>query len=137
MSRWRRADLRDYVRAALAALEERDPPTVDRQAERHRLRWALEYADRLDPLRSRAVRRSRLAIRTRSGNLGSSQWRVASRLAAGPCHRPHLALALARRDRDPLCRSRTRPRGLARHATRPGFVAPEAHWRKPCGVARS
>ena len=48
---WRRAeDIRDYVRAALAALEERDPPHVDRQAERDRLRWALEYADRIDPL---------------------------------------------------------------------------------------
>jgi hypothetical protein len=51
VARWRRAeDIRDYVRAALAALEEQDPPPVDRQAERDRLRWALEYADRIDPL---------------------------------------------------------------------------------------
>ena len=51
IARWRRAeDIREYVRAALAALEEQDPPPMDRQAERDRLRWALEYADRLDPL---------------------------------------------------------------------------------------
>lgn len=51
VARWRRAeDIRDYVRAALAALEEQDPPPVDKQAERDRLRWALEYADRIDPL---------------------------------------------------------------------------------------
>lgn len=51
VARWRRAeDIRDYVRAALAAFEERDPPPVDRQADQDRLRWALEYADRIDPL---------------------------------------------------------------------------------------
>ena len=54
VARWRRAeDIRDYVRAALAALaalEKRNPPPVDRQPERDRLRWALEYADRIDPI---------------------------------------------------------------------------------------
>lgn len=51
VARWRRAqDIRDYVRAALAALDEGDVATGDDQSVRNRLRWALEYADRIDPL---------------------------------------------------------------------------------------
>ena len=52
VARWRRAqDIRDYVRAALAALDESDVATDDEQSARDRLRWALEYADRIDPWR--------------------------------------------------------------------------------------
>jgi len=49
---WRRAqDIRDYVRTALASLGDGDAMTDDGQSLRERLRWALEYADRIDPLR--------------------------------------------------------------------------------------
>jgi hypothetical protein len=49
---WRRAqDVRDYVAAALATLDERGLSPENEQSERERLAWALAYADRLDPLR--------------------------------------------------------------------------------------
>lgn len=52
VAQWRRAQhIRDYVRVALAALGESDAATDDEQSERDRLRWALEYADHIDPLR--------------------------------------------------------------------------------------
>lgn len=51
VARWRRAqDIRDYVRAALAALDAAEATSDGDQSERDRLRWALAYADRIDPL---------------------------------------------------------------------------------------
>lgn len=51
VARWRRArDIRDYVQAALEALGEEDPSCASDKAQRERLRWALEYSDKLDPL---------------------------------------------------------------------------------------
>jgi len=59
VARWRRAqDIRDYVRAALAALDEGDVAIDDEQSVRDRLSWALEYADRIDPLTSNRADRS-------------------------------------------------------------------------------
>ena len=50
---WRQAaDIRSYVRAALAALEASGISPEVEQEERDCLRWALEYADRIDPLTS-------------------------------------------------------------------------------------
>jgi len=52
---WRRAeDIRDYVRATLAALGDGDV-TEEGQSVRERMGWALAYADRIDPLRGREV----------------------------------------------------------------------------------
>lgn len=52
VQQWRRAqDIRDYVQAALKMLERTDPNNESSQVLRERLRWALEYADTLDPLK--------------------------------------------------------------------------------------
>jgi hypothetical protein len=48
---WRRAqDIRGYVQAAREMLGEADLGSEADQTARERLRWALEYADRIDPL---------------------------------------------------------------------------------------
>lgn len=51
VSRWRRAkDIREYVQAAIHALGEADLESVPDETQREHLRWALAYADKLDPL---------------------------------------------------------------------------------------
>jgi len=51
VARWRRAqDIRSYVQAALETLKDADPTNETDRVARERLRWALEYADRIDPL---------------------------------------------------------------------------------------
>jgi hypothetical protein len=53
VAEWRKArDLRDYARQAMADLGDGDIQTADGGSLREELRWALEYADKIDPLRS-------------------------------------------------------------------------------------
>ena len=48
---WRRAeDIRAYVQATLKILGDGDAVTADDKSARERMKWALEYADRIDPL---------------------------------------------------------------------------------------
>lgn len=52
VARWRRAeDIRAYVMATLKSLGDGDAVIADGQSVRERMRWALDYADRIDPLR--------------------------------------------------------------------------------------
>ncbi len=52
VSRWRRAqDIRDYVQAAILALGAADLEGISDEAQREHLRWAMAYAEKLDPLR--------------------------------------------------------------------------------------
>jgi len=52
VTRWRRAeDIRSYVQAALDTLGDAEPANEADRLARERLLWALEYADRIDPLR--------------------------------------------------------------------------------------
>ena len=52
---WRRAeDIRAYVEATLTMLGRVDDVTEDGQSVRKRMGWALDYADRIDPLHRRA-----------------------------------------------------------------------------------
>ncbi|MCZ7662704.1 MAG: hypothetical protein M5U22_07105 [Thermoleophilia bacterium] len=51
VSRWRRAgDIRDYVQAAIHTLGGGDLESISDAAIREHLRWALAYAESLDPL---------------------------------------------------------------------------------------
>ena len=51
VARWKRAqDIRDYVQAASKSLRREHTASSDEQQARDRLRWALEYADMIDPL---------------------------------------------------------------------------------------
>jgi hypothetical protein len=52
VARWKRAqDIRDYVEAAKRSLEAEGVAAEDAERTRDRLRWALKYADQIDPLR--------------------------------------------------------------------------------------
>ena len=54
VAEWRRArDLRAYASEALADLGDGDVTTAEGESLRTELQWALEYADRIDPLRAR------------------------------------------------------------------------------------
>ena len=54
VAQWRRArDLRAYAAEALADLGDGDVTTAEGGSLRDELRWALEYADHIDPLRSK------------------------------------------------------------------------------------
>jgi hypothetical protein len=51
VAQWRRAeDIRSYVTATLESLGEEDAATDDGESVRKRMQWALDYADRIDPL---------------------------------------------------------------------------------------
>ena len=54
VAEWRKArDLRTYATEALADLGDGDVTTADGASLRAELQWALDYADRIDPLRAR------------------------------------------------------------------------------------
>ncbi len=54
VAEWRKArDLRSYATEALADLGDGDVTTADGASLRAELQWALDYADRIDPLRAR------------------------------------------------------------------------------------
>ncbi len=54
MAEWRKArDLRTYASEALADLGDGDVTTAEGASLRAELQWALDYADRIDPLRAR------------------------------------------------------------------------------------
>ncbi len=49
---WRRAeDIRAYVRATLESLGDGDTVTRGRAVSPQRMQWALDYADRINPLK--------------------------------------------------------------------------------------
>ena len=55
VAEWRKArDLRTYAGEALADLGDGDVTTADGGSLREDLQWALDYADRIDPLRGRS-----------------------------------------------------------------------------------
>jgi hypothetical protein len=55
VAEWRKArDLRAYAGEALADLGDGDVTTADGGSLREDLQWALDYADRIDPLRGRS-----------------------------------------------------------------------------------
>ena len=54
VSQWRKArDLRAYAQEALADLGDGDVTTAEGESLRDELQWALDYADRVDPLHGR------------------------------------------------------------------------------------
>lgn len=54
VARWRRAeDIRAYVRATLESFGGGDAVPEDGQSVQARMQWALDYADRIDPLKKR------------------------------------------------------------------------------------
>ena len=54
VAEWRKArDLREYASQALADLGDADVRTADGGSLREELQWALDYADKVDPLRAR------------------------------------------------------------------------------------
>jgi hypothetical protein len=54
VAEWRKArDLREYASQALADLGDADVRTANGGSLREELQWALDYADKVDPLRAR------------------------------------------------------------------------------------